>query len=98
MMALLCFARVSLMSDVALILYFYTAIMLQFMSMMLLFVQPTCFATLIHYCHIVVKFGHSVPSLLLFLTCVLSCGVRVSLLGACVARPGGERGEFGTPA
>lgn len=69
------------------------------------------FAMLIDYCHILVKFGHDVPLLPLFLTFVLSCcvsmcvRVRVSvrvcvcfLRGACVAGPGRERGEFGTPA
>lgn len=35
------------------------------------------FAMLIDYCHILVKFGHDVPLLPLFLTCVLSCCVSM---------------------
>lgn len=67
-------------------------------SFCVLFVPLCCFAVLIHDCHNV-KFGHFVPSLQLLLTClILLVCVCVSLLGACVAGPGAERGEFGTPA
>lgn len=72
------------MSNIPLILYFYTALILHFMFMMSLFVPLTCFAMLIHYCRIVVKCGHSVPSLLLFLTWVLFCGVCMCLSAGCL--------------
>lgn len=42
-----------------------------------------CLADTLHS-HIVVKFGHYVPSLPLFLTCVLSCGVRVCVSTGCL--------------
>ncbi len=73
------------MLNVAIILSFYTVVILQFMFMMLLFVQRTCFcrADTLHS-HIDVKFGHSVPSRLLFLTCVLSCGVPVCVSAGCL--------------
>lgn len=75
---------VCLMPTVVLILYFYTALILQYMFMILLFVQLRCFAMLIHYCHIVVKSGPRVPSLVLFLTCVLFCGVCVFVSAGCL--------------
>lgn len=99
MMAFLCFARVSLMSNVALIWYFCIRVVLQFMFMMLIVCGAYLFChadTLLSYCCQVWAFCALTPvvsNLCLILRCVCVC-----LLGACVAGPGRERGEFGTPA